>query len=60
MSKSEDIIMQAYNEGNRDDLFREANKLKGDKYKYMEIGDKFEIAYNNLIKLKKEKLAKKA
>ena len=60
MSNSEDIIMQAYSEGNKDDLFKEVNKLKGDKYKYMETADKFEIAYNNLIKLKKEKLEEKA
>jgi len=56
MSKSEDIIMHAYSEGNKDNLFKEVKKLKGDKYKYMETADKFEIAYNNLITQQKKKL----
>ena len=51
MSKVEDILYQAYNEGIRDEVFTESNKLdnRGGKYDNMEIGDKFEIAYNNVI-----------
>jgi len=57
MSNSEDIIYKAYSEGNRDDLFKEVNRLTnlGGKYKHMETADKFDEAYNNLFKLKKEK-----
>tara|TARA_R110002167_G_scaffold94835_1_gene252863 strand:+ start:382 stop:573 length:192 start_codon:yes stop_codon:yes gene_type:complete len=57
MGNSEDIIYQAYNEGIRDELFVEANRLTalGGKYKHMEMGDKFQIAYDNIIDNKKKK-----
>jgi len=57
MSKSENIIYKAYNEGIRDELFIEVNRLNGlgGIYKHMEVGDKFEIAYTNIINNKKKK-----
>jgi len=54
MSNSEDIVYKAYDEGLRDALFIEVNRLTklGGKYKHMEVGEKFEIAYDNIIKNK--------
>ena len=51
MSKSEDIVYKAYSKGIRDKLFIEVNRLSslGGIYKYMEVADKFEIAYANII-----------
>jgi hypothetical protein len=56
MNDSEEIIYKAYEEGIRDELFIESNRLTalGGKYKHMEMKEKFEIAYNNVIKKKKE------
>jgi len=52
MSKVEDILYKAYSEGIRKEVFIESNKLDkiGGRYVHMEIGDKFEEAYNNVIK----------
>jgi len=54
VSNSEDIVYKAYDEGLRDALFIEVNRLTklGGKYKHMEVGEKFEIAYDNIIKNK--------
>jgi len=56
MSRSEDIIYKAYNEGIRNELFIEANRLTalGGIYKHMEMDDKFEIAYINITNEKKK------
>jgi len=57
MSSSEDIVYKAYGEGLRDALFIESNRLTklGGKYKYMTVGEKFEIAYLNITKKQKTK-----
>ena len=60
MSKSEEIVYRVYEEGGRklrDRLFKESNRLTklGGIYKHMEIGNKFEIAYANIINNKKKK-----
>ena len=57
MSSTEDIVYKAYDEGIRDALFIESNRLTklGGKYKHMEIGEKFEIAYANITKKQKTK-----
>lgn len=56
MDSSEDIIYKAYNEGLRNKLFVEVNRLSklGGKYKYMEMVDKFEIAYRNITNKEKK------
>tara|TARA_R110001592_G_scaffold39992_4_gene131507 strand:- start:1500 stop:1676 length:177 start_codon:yes stop_codon:yes gene_type:complete len=49
MSKVEEILYQAYDEGIKDKVIRESNKLKKlAKYKYLETGDRLEIAFNNV------------
>tara|TARA_R110002167_G_scaffold26788_1_gene91937 strand:- start:57 stop:245 length:189 start_codon:yes stop_codon:yes gene_type:complete len=59
MRTSEDVVYEAYSEGNDHvaALFVEVRRLTklGGKYKHMETTDKFDIAYRNV----KEKEAKK-
>ena len=47
--KIEDILYKAHNEGIKDKVRKESNKLsKQTKYKYLEVGDRLEMAYNNV------------
>ena len=52
--KIEEILYQALDEGIKDKVLKESNRLgKLNKYKHLEVGDRLEIAYNNVI-LKKQ------
>lgn len=54
MCKIEDVLYMAYYEGIKDDVLVESSKLnKQARYKHLEVGDRLEIAYNN-IKAKKQ------
>ena len=47
--KIEEILYQALDEGIKDKVLRESNRLsKLNKYKHLEVGDRLEIAYNNI------------
>ena len=47
--KIEEILYQALDEGIKDKVLKESNRLgKLNKYKYFEVGDRLEIAYNNI------------
>jgi hypothetical protein len=49
--KIEDILFKAYYEGIKDKVLIESSKLSTQsKYKYLEVGDRLEIAYNNIWK----------
>ena len=54
--KIEDILYKAHYDGFKDKVIEESNKLsKQNKYKYLEVGDRLEIAYNNIWKKYKNK-----
>jgi hypothetical protein len=56
MSKIEDILYMADYEGIKGDVLAESSKLnKKAKYKHMEVGDRLEIAYNNIKANKQQK-----
>ena len=47
--KIEEILYQALDEGIKDKVLKESTKLKNlAKYKHLEVGDRLEIAYNNI------------
>ena len=49
--KIEDILYKAHYEGIKNKVLTESNRLlKQNKYKYLEVGDRLEIAYNNIWK----------
>ena len=49
--KIEDILYKAHYEGIKNKVLTESNRLlKQDKYKNLEVGDRLEIAYNNIWK----------
>jgi len=50
-NKIEDILYKAHYEGIKHKVLTESSKLlKQNKYKYLEVGDRLEIAYNNIWK----------
>jgi len=50
-NKIEDILYKAHHEGIKNKVLGESNRLlKQNKYKYLEVGDRLEIAYNNIWK----------
>ena len=54
--KIEDILYKAYYEGIKYKVLTESNRLSTQvKYKYLEVGDRLEIAYNNIWKKYKNK-----
>ncbi len=47
--KIEEILYQALDEGIKGKVLKESNRLgKLNKYKHLEVGDRLEIAYNNI------------
>tara|TARA_R110000822_G_scaffold179651_1_gene319458 strand:+ start:20 stop:295 length:276 start_codon:yes stop_codon:yes gene_type:complete len=47
--KIEDVLYEAFRDGIKDEVISESTRLsKLKKYKYLEIGDRLEIAYNNI------------
>ena len=49
--KIEDILYKAHYKGIKNKVIEESSKLlKQNKYKYLEVGDRLEIAYNNIWK----------
>ncbi len=55
MSSVEDILYKAYDEGIYDEVMRVSRSLQvQDKYKWMEVKDRFDIAYH-MVKDKKGK-----
>lgn len=47
--KIEEILYQALDEGIKGKVLKESNRLsKINKYKHLEVGDRLEIAYNNI------------
>ena len=49
MSKIEDVLYEAFRDGIKDEVIDESTRLsKLKRYKYIEIGDRLEIAYNNI------------
>ena len=55
MSKTEDLLYEAHDEGIRDEVLLESRKLydSGGKYTYMEFADRLEIAIRNIRENKK-------
>tara|TARA_R110000782_G_scaffold133173_1_gene225508 strand:- start:196 stop:369 length:174 start_codon:yes stop_codon:yes gene_type:complete len=54
--KIEDILYKAHYDGIKHKVLEESNKLsKQNKYKYLEVGDRLEIAYNKVWKKYKNK-----
>ena len=54
--KIEDILYKAHHEGIKNKVLTESSKLlKQNKYKYLEVGDRLEISYNNIWKKYKAK-----
>ena len=50
-NKIEDILYKAHHEGIKNKVLTESLKLsKQSKYKYLEVGDRLEVAYNNIWK----------
>ena len=50
-NKIEDILYKAHHEGIKNKVLTESSKLlKQSKYKYLEVGDRLEVAYNNIWK----------
>ena len=58
MGKAEDLLYEAYNESIREDVLDECKRLSGlgNEYKYMEFGDRLEIALNNIREKKNENI----
>ena len=58
MGKVEDLLYEAHNESIREDVLYESRRLSdlGGKYKYMEFGDRLEIALNNIREKKNENI----
>ncbi len=57
MANTEDVLMEAYNLGIRDEVFKESSKI--DKlYPHMEVGDRFDLALQNVKKRKSKKKSK--
>ena len=47
--KIEDVLYEAFRDGIKNEVISESTRLsKLKKYKYLEIGDRLEIAYNNI------------
>ena len=54
--KIEDILFKAYYEGIKDKVLIESARISTqNKYKNLEVGDRLEIAYNNIWKKYKNK-----
>ena len=54
--KIEDILYKAHYRGIKNKVIEESSKLsKQNKYKYLEVGDRLEIAYNKVWKNYKNK-----
>jgi hypothetical protein len=54
--KIEDILYKAHYEGIKNKVLEESTRLSTqNKYKYLEVGDRLEIAYNNIWKKYKNK-----
>ena len=52
MSKIEDVLYEAKRRGIRSKVLDESNRLsKQVKYKHLEVGDRLEIAFNNIVKM---------
>ena len=55
-SKIEDILYEAHHRGIKNKVLTESTKLsKQAKYRNLEVGDRLEIAYNNIWKKYKNK-----
>ena len=53
--KIEDVLYKAHYERIKDKVLEESNRLsKLKKYKHLEVGDRLEIAYNNVFKYLKK------
>lgn len=49
--KIEDILYEAHRKGIKSKVLKESTKLsKLKKYKHLEVGDRLEIAFNNVLK----------
>ena len=60
MSKIEDVLYEASRRGIRSKVLDESNRLsKQAKYKHFEVGDRLEIAFNNVVEIYKYKAIKK-
>ena len=50
--KIEDILYKAHYEGIKNKVLTESSKLlKQDKYKNLEVGDRLEVAFNNVVEI---------
>ena len=59
MSKIEDILYEAYRRGIKSKVLDESTRLsKQAKYKHFEVGDRLEVAFNNIVEMYKYKSIK--
>ena len=50
--KIEDVLYEAHRRGIKSKVLNESNRLsKQAKYKYFEVGDRLEVAFNNIVKI---------
>ena len=50
--KIEDVLYEAYRRGIKSKVLNESNRLsKQAKYKHLEVGDRLEVAFNNIVKI---------
>lgn len=59
MSKIEDVLYEAVRRGIKNKVLSESSRLsKEPKYEHLEVGDRLEIAFNNVVKMYKYKSIK--
>ena len=59
-NKIEDVLYEAYRRGIKSKVLDESTKLsKLKKYKHLEVGDRLEIAFNNIVEMYKYKSIEK-
>jgi|TARA_R110000782_G_scaffold83290_1_gene163292 hypothetical protein len=50
--KIEDVLYEAHRRGIKSKVLNESNRLsKQAKYKHFEVGDRLEVAFNNIVKI---------
>ena len=50
--KIEDVLYEAHRRGIKSKVLNESNRLsKQAKYKHFEVGDRLEVAFNNIVKM---------
>ena len=58
--KIEDVLYEASRRGIRSKVLKESNRLsKQAKYKNLEVGDRLEVAFNNVVEIYQYKSIKK-